>query len=116
MTRMSTDLAARALVHGCRKIWCFVGLRRHLVSRLAAVSLLTLILLPFTAPFATYQPASSSTHSLDGIPKEKTGSDDKLIVPSQALLFLTVRVLVTASADLESQLQAHPQQQTVLRI
>jgi len=113
---MSTDLAERALVHGCRKIYRFVGLRRHLVSRLAAVWLVTLILLPFTAPFATYQPASSSSHSLDGIPKEKTGSDDKLIVPLQVSLFLTVRPLVTASADVESQLQAHPRHQTVLRI
>jgi len=113
---MSTDLAERALVLGCRTICRFVVLRRHLVSRLAAVSLVTLILLPFTAPFATYQPASSSSHSLDGIPKEKTGSDDKLIVPSQASVFLTVRLLVTPSADTESQLQAHPRHRTVLRI
>jgi hypothetical protein len=46
---------------------------------------ITLVLLPFTAPFPTYQIDPATGHPFDALPKEfknKIDSDDGLILPS----------------------------------
>lgn len=66
-----------------RRAQTLVAFRSHLVSKASALFLLTLILLPFTAPFPTYplDAASGQQHS-DGLPKDKIDSDDALTLPA----------------------------------
>jgi hypothetical protein len=87
------------------------------VAKIAAVTLIALILLPFTAPFKTYALSTRrSQHSDDQLVKDKLGYDEKLVEPSEQLHApVTVTVLVTARVlrDHVKQPQAHT---TVLRI
>jgi hypothetical protein len=55
---------------------------------MCVVWLLGLILVPFTAPFKTFDLAGSTRgHSLDGLPKDKLCSDDKAAGPPPGSLF-----------------------------
>jgi hypothetical protein len=67
----------------------FVLLRRHTVARFFALAFIALILLPFTAPFPTYELDSAHGHPYDALPKEfksKLGSAETLILPSDCRL------------------------------
>lgn len=58
------------------------GLRAHLVSKLSAITFIVLILLPFTAPFRSFDLTRTPTHASDALPKEvkdKTGSECALL-------------------------------------
>jgi hypothetical protein len=98
----------------------FVLLRRHAVARFFSLAFIALILLPFTAPFPTYELDSAHGHPYDALPKEfknKLGSDESLILPSDC------RLLLPALTDLfvepflcSDQLSDHPLHHTVLRL
>lgn len=98
-----------------RTFKCF---HRHVVSRFFALFLLALILIPFTAPFATIELSQASRgHQHDGLPKDKTDSEEKLVVPLDYFILplapsiAGVRSVVPAHSRAE-----HPQQYTVLRL
>jgi len=116
--RVSTNLARSLRVHDCWSGQTITGVRRRMISRICALWLVTLILLPFTAPFKTYDLGTSSSHrSLDWLPKDNTDSDEKLPPPSD--WFLIPRELNTvrlkASVPL-SRIEEHQRQYTLLRL
>ena len=57
------------------------ALRSHTLSKAFAVFFITLILLPFTAPFPTFDlTGATSTHALDCSDKIKTAADDLAVM------------------------------------
>jgi len=94
------------------------GVRQHLMSRVCAIWCIGLILIPFTAPFKTFDlKSSTSHHSDDGLPKDKTDSDNAVGEPAQVFL-LTRAPHATGSLPFArlNQIQAHPTQRAVLRL
>jgi hypothetical protein len=95
-------------------------LRRHAVAKLFAFAFIALILVPFTAPFPTYQLDSTHGHPYDALPKEfknKLGSDETLILPSDCLLALPALTEVfVGSFVCSDQVSDHPLYHTVLRL
>jgi hypothetical protein len=107
-------------VHRSRRAHFFVRLRRHAIARLSALAFITLILLPFTAPFPTYQLDPAHGHPCDALPKEyknKLDSDDGLILPSvgdggiPALSQIIIRPIRSSNPIVDP-----PPQHTVLRL
>jgi hypothetical protein len=99
----------------------FLRVRRHAVSKTFALWIITLILLPFTAPFPTYELANfSSHHAFDWLPKEaknKTGADDKLIVPTdQSLVPPVLNLVVPRDVISANQFEETPLQHIILRL
>lgn len=96
-------------------------LRRHALSKICAVWFVTLILLPFTAPFPTYQlDHSSNGLPFEAIPKEvkdKIGSDDGLALPSGwSVVPVTVNVVFARPFLDFKHTTSHPARHTVLRL
>jgi hypothetical protein len=98
-----------------------IGRVRHrpvdAISKIAALTLLALILLPFTAPFKTCAlSATRSQPSDDQLVKDKLGDDKKLVAPSERLhVPVSLNVLATPP-PCKSQVQQPPVHVTVLRI
>src|ERR1700759_2245679 len=86
------------------------------IQKIAALTLLALILLPFTAPFKTYAlSASRSQHSDDQLVKDKLGDDKKLVAPterSHVSVALNIRI---SPPTLQAQIERPPVRSTVLR-
>jgi hypothetical protein len=116
--RLSTDLARPMRVHRCRSAKTIISLRRHRISRICAVWLVTLILLPFTAPFKTYDLGNSaSDHPLEWLLKDNTDSDDKLAPPSDWFLIRpALNIVSPAPSDLLSWIEEHKSQYILLRL
>ena len=78
---VSTDLALRRTVTSRRpRRTTFAWVRSHVLARLAAVFLLSLILVPFTAPFRTFDLHDTpGQHSSDGLPKDKVDADAAVV-------------------------------------
>jgi len=94
-----------------------LSVRRHAISRICSLWLIALILIPFTAPFRTFDLAGSTSHSYDGLPKDKVDSDDKLAALGDTTLPLPSRDVIVATPFVRvSQLQGDPLQVTVLRL
>jgi hypothetical protein len=94
-------------------------LRGHAVARISALLLLTLILLPFTAPFKTYDLAGtrSDTSSSDGLAKAKVSADDKLVSLSEdSLVPPTLHFVAYTPPTLVSQTDERPIRSVILRI
>jgi hypothetical protein len=89
----------------------------HTFAKVCALVFLALILIPFTAPFRTIDLAGShSDRAHDGLPKDKTGSDDK-VAPSAASLGPQTLMIVTVKAVARvHQIQEPPRRLTILRI
>ncbi len=108
-------MLARALVrrfHGHR----FTALRRHTISRIAALWLLSLILIPFTAPFRTFDLASSPVgQRYDTIPKDKADCDDAVPPPPMQVPLVLAPSDVIVSSPLAS-IAIRPAFRLVLRI
>jgi hypothetical protein len=105
-------------VHRCWRGRRIISLPRLTISRICALWLITLILLPFTAPFKSYDLANStSDRSHDGLPKDKTDSEQKVAGPSDWFLFPPARntIVVKHFARL-SLIEEHPLQSTILRL
>jgi len=107
-----------ARVHRCRSDRGIKGLRPHTISKICALWLVALILLPFTAPFKTYELGNAATdRSHDGLPKDTTDSDEKLTAPSSWLLFSPVlNGLIVKHFTRLSQIEEHHLQYTILRL
>jgi hypothetical protein len=107
-------------VHRSRRELRFVLLRRHAVARLFAFAFIALILLPFTAPFPTYQLDAAHGHPYDALPKEfknKLGSAETLILPSDCRLSLPALSDVFVGPFLcSNQVTDHLLHHTVLRL
>ena len=106
-----------ARVHRCRSDRGIQSLRRT-ISKICALWLVTLILLPFTAPFKTYELGNgASDRSHDWLPKDKTDSDDKLTAPSTwVLLSPALNGLIVKHFARLGQIEEHHLQYTILRL
>ena len=105
-------------VHRCRRGRTITILRRHTISKICALWLITLILTPFTAPFKSFDLANAtSDRSHDGLPKDKTDSDQKVADPSDWFLFPPAlnTIFVKPFARL-SRIEVHQLQSTILRL
>jgi hypothetical protein len=107
-------------VHRTRRAHRFQRLRRHAASRIFALAFIALILVPFTAPFPTYQFDAAHGRPYDALPKEfkdKLGSDDGLVLPSECQVTvpaLTAHfILPTLRSD---QISNQQLRHTVLRV
>ena len=90
------------------------------MAKLCAISFITLILLPFTAPFPTYQLDRGRSHPYDALPKEfknKIESDESLILPTDWQLLLTALPEISISPFVRSNQSANRAlQRTILRL
>jgi hypothetical protein len=95
-----------------------MSLRRHLISRVCALSIIALVLTPFTAPFKTYGLAGpSSGQSHDGLPKAKAVSDEKLVgVASTPLAAPSLNVVGIEPSTDRNQIEERPLHATILRL
>lgn len=107
-------------MHRSRPATRFVLLRRHAVAKIFAFAIVALILVPFTAPFPTYQLDLWHGHPYDALPKEsksKLESDDTLILPSDCPLSVPALSEVFVSSFVCSdQIADHPLHHAVLRL
>jgi hypothetical protein len=115
------NLAGRARVHGLIGSHRLGRLRHHALTKICAVWFIVLILLPFTAPFPTYQlDHPSNGLPYDAIPKEvknKIGSDDEFALPSSwSTVPATLNVVFARHVPAFDQINSHPRQHTVLRL
>jgi hypothetical protein len=115
---VTTDLAKVAHVHRRRKGRRLRSLRRHLIARVSALFIITLVLLPFTAPFKTYVLAGpSSGHAHDGLPKHKIDSDEKLVgVSNESLVAPAPNIVGLEPSTRRGQIEERRLHATILRI
>jgi hypothetical protein len=96
---------------GCRRM------RRLALAKVAALMLLALILLPFTAPFKTYAfSATRSQHSDDQLVNDKLGDDEKLVESSERWHAPRALNVLVSPPILRDQVQQPQLHSTVLRI
>jgi hypothetical protein len=93
-------------------------LRRNTISKIFALWIIGLILMPFTAPFKTYDLAGVRTPaSRDGLPKDKTAPDEKLTDQSDASLIPpSLDEIVIRPHTRHSQNQSRQPQTRILRL
>ena len=107
-------------MHRTRPAHILQRLRRHTASRAFALAFIALILVPFTAPFPTYHFDAAHGRPYDVLPKEfkdKLGSDETLVLPSDYLIALPTLATHFISPFLRSDQTSTPQQRhTVLRV
>ena len=105
-------------MHRPRKGRRLISLRRHLISRVCALFFITLVLVPFTAPFKTYALAGpSSGHANDGLPKAKVHSDEKLVgVSTESLVAPAPNIVAVDPSTRRNQIEERQLQVTILRI
>ena len=85
-----------------------------------AFAFITLILVPFTAPFPTYHFDSAHGHPYDILPKEvkdKLGSDESVVLPSDCAVTLPALVaLVVGPSRSSNRVSGYQLHHTVLRV
>ena len=93
-------------------------MRRLAISKICALWIAALILLPFTAPFKTVDlPNSQSAGSHDALPKDKVDADDKTVAPTDgSLLPPSLRIVVVRSVARQDQVDQHLLQHAILRL
>ena len=106
-------------MHRCRRSPEIFSLRRRTISKIAALFLVTLSLLPFSAPFKTLDFASS--HSDDASPgsvvKDKVDGDEaSLCTLDETLIPPQLKVVVVTPLTRANQLEEHQFSHTVLRL
>ena len=115
------NLAARARVQRRKTSEGLADIRGQGVSKAFAVVFTILILLPFTAPFPTYDLQHSfNGQPLDTIPKDvkdKSGTDDKVALPvERSAVVPTLAVLADGRIHRSTQFDQPPTQHTILRL
>jgi hypothetical protein len=80
--------------------------------------IVTLSLLPFSAPFKTIDLVSSdSSHSHEGLPKDKLDSDEHVLgVPDESFVPPQLMFVVVAAFARSSQIEERPISSLVLRL
>lgn len=92
------------------------SLRRHAIVRVGALWFIILIIVPFTAPFATIDIVRSHGNPAQAIPKVK-GSDEQFAVVSDGLMGRPkVSVVEVREFTRSSQIEKHSALYTVLRL
>ena len=96
---LSTDLAELARVQRRRRARPISNLLGYTISKICALVFLALILVPFTAPFRTFElPSPHSDRSHNGLPKVKIGSDEKLVSSPAVSMGPPALTIVTVKA------------------
>lgn len=95
-----------------------VSLRHRAIARIAAGCLIILSVLPFSAPFKTFDLAAHDSHCPDGsLPKDKADSGDESVgVTDESLIPPPLKAVVVAVVVCASQRESHPPLSTVLRV
>jgi hypothetical protein len=92
-------------------------MRRLAVAKIAALMLLALILLPFTAPFKTYAlSVPSRQHSDDQLVKDKLGDDEKLVEPPERWHVPAALNVLVSPPTFRNQIEQPQLHSAVLRI
>lgn len=102
-----------------RRRTCTIGnLREHTISKICAFVFLALILVPFTAPFRTFElPNPNGDRSHDGLPNDKIGSDEKLVaLPGASVGPAPLTIATVKAAIRPRQIQEPPRRSAILRI
>ncbi len=97
---------------------CRGGISLRRCTIIAALFLVILIALPFSAPFKTFDFADAhSSSSPDSLPKDKIdSSQDVLGQPEESFAPPDLTIVVIAPFTRSSQLAEHPFSSTVLRL
>jgi hypothetical protein len=91
--------------------------RRLTISKVFALLIVALILLPFTAPFRTYDLATAQSGSHDALPKDKVDADDKIATPAEgSLLPPSLSMVVVRPVARQNQVEQHPLHHSILRL
>jgi hypothetical protein len=95
-----------------------VSLRHRAIAKISALCLIVLSVLPFSAPFKTFDFSAHHSHGPDGsLPKDKVDSDDESVgVTDESLIPPVLKAVVVASFTGSSQRDGHPLPSTVLRV
>ena len=95
-----------------------VTLRDCAIAKISAVCVIILSVLPFSAPFKTFDFATHHSHGPDGsLPKDKVDSDDESVgVSDESPIPATLKAVVVALLICSSQPDSHPLPSTVLRV
>ena len=95
-----------------------VSLRYRAIAKISAACLIVLSVLPFSAPFKTFDFVTHHSDSPAGsLPKDKVDSDDESVgVADESLIPPTLKFVVAAPLTCSSQLDCHPLPSTVLRL
>jgi hypothetical protein len=118
LSAVNTNFAEVAHVHRLGKGRRLKCLRQHLISKICALSIITLVLVPFTAPFKTFGLAGpSSGHSHDGLPKHKIDADEKLVgVCNESLVAPVQNIAAIEPARGRNQVEERQVHATILRL
>ena len=95
-----------------------VSLRYCAIAKIAAGCLIVLSVLPFSAPFKTFDFAAHDSHCPHGsLPKDKADSGDESVgVTHESLVPPPLKAVVVALFVCSSQRDCHPLLSTVLRV
>ena len=94
------------------------SLRHRAIAKISAACLIVLSVLPFSAPFKTFDFVTHHGNGPDGSPpKDKIDSGDESVgVVDTSLIPPTLKAVVVAPFTRSSQLDSHPPASTVLRV
>jgi hypothetical protein len=111
-------LLSRKNMQRLRKGPRIASLRRRAIARIAAGCLVILGVLPFSAPFKTFDFAAHDSHCPEGnLPKDKADcGDDSVDVTDESLIPPPLKAVFVAVFACSSQCDSHPLLSTVLRV
>ena len=94
------------------------SLRHCAIAKISAGCLIVLSVLPFSAPFKTFDLVTHDSHGPDGsLPKDKADSGDESVgVTNESLIPPPLKAVVIAVFVCSSQCDSHPLLSTVLRV
>jgi len=94
------------------------SLRHRAIAKIAAGCLITLSVLPFAAPFKSFDFAAHDSHCPDGnLPKDKADCGDECVdVTDESLIPPPLKAVVVAVFACSSQRDCHPLLSAVLRV
>jgi hypothetical protein len=100
-----------------RRVTRVIRLHHRTISKFVALCLVVLGLLPFSAPFKTFDFADTHSDGPTCSLKDKVGSDEDLVgPPDESLSPPLLTVVVIASFTGSSQVEEHPLSSIVLRL
>jgi hypothetical protein len=116
--KAGTDFAKGRRVGRCRRAGTITYLPERAISKICALVFLALILVPFTAPFKTFEVAGSHHDGAhEGLPKDKIGSDEKAVDPSTSSLILPpLSIVIVTSAIRSHQIEQPLFRSMILRL
>jgi hypothetical protein len=118
MTGEHGSCSARNCMQRLRRGPRIVSLRHRAIAKIAAGCLIILGVLPFSAPFKTFDFAAHDSHCPDGnLPKDKADwGDESVDVIEEPPIPPPLKAVVVAVFVCSSQRDCHPLLSTVLRV